>query len=300
MTERVEELPRQTPRSVVDRSAELGRARREGAGLQTASTSSPSPDGGHPQVPPRVVARRCHMSRELVGDRDGAVSRRPSRREHLTAPERSVLVSVAPAGQPVHVGRRLRGRRDGRGARGQLIRRGSRYELMPRGTRRRSGHCRDRRQTTREPSGSGCAGPAACWDRYAAGHGLPQRVAGRAQLGRQLLVAGPERGDLVLQLEDPAYALDADAAGRERRDLAQQLDVAVAVATAATAGTARHDQAHPLVGAQRLRVQARELGGHADHVDRGVRGQAGRLRPSRLLEEVGAQRACRRRRRGRR
>ena len=53
-------------------------------------------------------------------------------------------------------------------------------------------------------------------------------------------------------------------------DLAQQLDVAVGVAATAAAGAAGGDQAHPLVGAQGLRVQPGQLGGDADHVDRGV------------------------------
>ena len=51
-------------------------------------------------------------------------------------------------------------------------------------------------------------------------------------------------------------------------DLAQQLDVAPGVAAAAAAGAARADQAEPVVGAQRLRVQPGQLGGHADDVDR--------------------------------
>ena len=51
-------------------------------------------------------------------------------------------------------------------------------------------------------------------------------------------------------------------------DLAQQLDVVQGVAPATTSGAARGDQADPVVGAQRLRVQAGQLGGDADHVDR--------------------------------
>jgi hypothetical protein len=80
---------------------------------------------------------------------------------------------------------------------------------------------------------------------------------------------------VVLQLEDPAYALDADAPSGERGDLAEQLDVAVAVATPAAARAAGHDQAHPLVGAQGLRVQPGQLGGHADDIDSSVGREAG-------------------------
>ena len=127
--------------------------------------------------------------------------------------------------------------------------------------RRRVGLAQDR-----QPVRVGRPGQLTAWRRAS-------RVA--ASSVGELLVAGPERGDLVLQLEDPAYALDADAAGGERGDLAEQLDVAVAVAAAAAAGAARHDQAHPLVGAQGLRVQPGQLGGHADHVDRRRRRRAG-------------------------
>ena len=85
-----------------------------------------------------------------------------------------------------------------------------------------------------------------------------------------------ERGDPVLEVEDPAYALDADAGRGEVGDLAQQLDVAVGVAAAAAAGAAGRDQPHPLVGAQRLRVQPAQLGGDADDVDGAVRARAAR------------------------
>ena len=68
--------------------------------------------------------------------------------------------------------------------------------------------------------------------------GPAERLPGRLQLGKQLLVAGPEGGDLVLELEDAAYALDADPGGGELGDRAQQLDVAQGVAPAAAARTA--------------------------------------------------------------
>ena len=82
------------------------------------------------------------------------------------------------------------------------------------------------------------------------------------------------------------------------RDLAQQLDVAVAVAAAAAAGAARHDQAHPLVGAQRLRVQAGQLRRHRDHVDGGVGARDPGLTPRhRWPRRRGWRAGCRRRRR---
>ena len=76
--------------------------------------------------------------------------------------------------------------------------------------------------------------------------------------------------DLVLEVEQPADALDADAGRGQLGDRAEQLDVAVGVAPPAAAGATRGDQAHPLVGAQRLRVQPGQLGSDADDVDRGV------------------------------
>ena len=125
-----------------------------------------------------------------------------------------------------------------------------------------------RRRSTGRRRGSGSPGAREVGRR--AGHGLAQRLAGRLELHHELLVAGGERGDPVLELEDPADALDADAGRRQLRDLAEQLDVARRVAATAAAGAAGGDEAHPLVGAQGLRVQAGELGGDADHEDRGV------------------------------
>src|SRR6476646_8755135 len=103
------------------------------------------------------------------------------------------------------------------------------------------------------------------------GERLAQRVPGGLELGDELLVALGQRGDVVLQREDPAYPLQPDARRAERGDLAEQLDVAVGVAAPATAGAARRDQPEPLVGAQGLGVQAGELSGHADDVDSRVR-----------------------------
>ena len=76
-----------------------------------------------------------------------------------------------------------------------------------------------------------------------------------------------QRVDLVLELEDPAHPLDADAGRGELGDLAEQVDVAGGVAAPAAAGAAGRDQAHPLVGAQGLRVQPGQLGGDADDED---------------------------------
>ena len=55
---------------------------------------------------------------------------------------------------------------------------------------------------------------------------LAQRLAGGVELGDQLLVARREGGDPVLEVEDAAHALDADAGRGEVGDLAEQLDVA--------------------------------------------------------------------------
>ena len=87
----------------------------------------------------------------------------------------------------------------------------------------------------------------------------------------QLTVAAAQGGDLVLQLEDPPDALEADAGRRSARDLTQQLDVAQGVAPPAAAGAAGRDQADAVVLAQGLRVQAGELGSDADRRDRHVR-----------------------------
>ncbi len=100
--------------------------------------------------------------------------------------------------------------------------------------------------------------------------GLAQGLAQGVELGEQLGVALPQGGHLVLEIEDAAYALEADAGRGQVGDHAQQLEVAVGVAATAAAGAAGRDQAHPLVGAQRLRVQAGQLGGDGDDVDGGV------------------------------
>ena len=87
----------------------------------------------------------------------------------------------------------------------------------------------------------------------------------------QLGDALPQRVDLVLELDDPAYALEAEALGGQPGDLAEQLDVAQRVATSATARTSGDDELEAVVRTQRLRMQARELGGNADDEDLGLR-----------------------------
>src|SRR4051812_26355000 len=77
---------------------------------------------------------------------------------------------------------------------------------------------------------------------------LPERLAGRAELGEELLVALCEGGEAVLQVEDPAYALDADPRGGELGDLAEPVDVAGGVAAAAAPRAPPGGQAQPPVG----------------------------------------------------
>src|SRR6478672_3485637 len=105
---------------------------------------------------------------------------------------------------------------------------------------------------------------------------LAQGVVGGRQLLLELRDPALERVDVVLELEDPADALEADAGRGQLRDLPEQLDVAPGVAPAAAAGATGADQPEPVVGAEGLRVQAGQLGGHADDVDRhlGARGAA--------------------------
>src|SRR6478735_11365512 len=98
---------------------------------------------------------------------------------------------------------------------------------------------RVRRPEHRQPVGRLAGGRAGTSYR----RGLAQRLAGRAELGLELLVALHERGDPVLQVEDAAHPLDADAGRGQRADLAQQLDVAVGVAAPAPARPAGGDQA---------------------------------------------------------
>ena len=93
-------------------------------------------------------------------------------------------------------------------------------------------------------------------------------------LGDRLLGVGAERRHLVaepavlgLELEHPLHAGQVEALGGELLDAAQERDVGVAVAAAAAPGAGRVDQALALVDAQRLRVDAGQLGGDRDDVD---------------------------------
>jgi len=82
-----------------------------------------------------------------------------------------------------------------------------------------------------------------------------------SDLGAQLL-------DLVLHRDDPADPLEVDALVLgETLDQPQLGDVAGGVAAAPLGGAPRGHQPHPVVGAQRLRVHARELGRHGDDED---------------------------------
>ena len=81
------------------------------------------------------------------------------------------------------------------------------------------------------------------------------------QLGEPRL----QRLDLVGQLDDALDAGEVDALVlRQPLHLAQQVDVVLRVASAAAGTALRADQAEPVVGAQRLRVHAGQLGGHRD------------------------------------
>src|SRR6476659_8521971 len=57
------------------------------------------------------------------------------------------------------------------------------------------------------------------------GEGRLQRRVQLGHLAAQLRVAGSQGGYLVLELEDPAYSLEAYARGGQLGDLPQQLDV---------------------------------------------------------------------------
>src|SRR5690606_8070093 len=86
----------------------------------------------------------------------------------------------------------------------------------------------------------------------------------------------------LLEVEDPLDAGEVDALlDREPLHLTEQLDVTDGVAPAPAAGAGRGDDPEAVVLAQRLRVHARELGGHRDDEDRQV-----------LLVHVSPSRAC--------
>jgi hypothetical protein len=132
--------------------------------------------------------------------------------------------------------------------------------------------------TTAAPNDHGLDGRGLAEHREAVGgHGVStgsggpaQGLASGLQLGHQRLVASAQGGELVLQVEEPAYALDADAGGGVLSDRAQELDVAVGVAPSSTHGPTRCDQPEPLVAPQGLRVQPGQLGRDADDIDRRV------------------------------
>ena len=129
---------------------------------------------------------------------------------------------------------------------------------------------RPRRQTTSAwpVGGSASTGrrlPPPSVRRRLAARRSASRVASSSAISSSL--RDGQRRHLVLELHDPAYPLDADAGRGQGRDLAEPLEVVVGVAPPAATGAARGDQPHPLVGAQRLRVQPGQLGSDADDVD---------------------------------
>ena len=69
----------------------------------------------------------------------------------------------------------------------------------------------------------------------------------------------------LLQVDDPAYALEAHAVVlAQSLDLAQQHDVPLAVAAAAARRPGRRHETQPVVLPQRLRVHSGQAGGHRD------------------------------------
>src|SRR3954451_20611442 len=74
-----------------------------------------------------------------------------------------------------------------------------------------------------------------------------ESVLRRRQLVLELPQPELQRGDVVLQLEDPPHPLEADPGRGELSDLAQQLDVAPRVPATAAPGPARGDQAQPVI-----------------------------------------------------
>ena len=63
------------------------------------------------------------------------------------------------------------------------------------------------------------------------------------------------------------YALEVDAVLAQGLDAPEPLDVAVGVASAPPGGAGGADEPEAVVLAQRLRVHARQLGGHRDDVE---------------------------------
>src|ERR1700712_2631146 len=92
-----------------------------------------------------------------------------------------------------------------------------------------------------------------------------QQLVGQRRL--QLAHAFAERGDLVLQLQDAADALQAHTLGAQPRDLPQLHHIAHRIAPRLAGGALRAHQGESVVLAQRLRVHARELRGDRDRED---------------------------------
>src|SRR5262245_32222403 len=86
-------------------------------------------------------------------------------------------------------------------------------------------------------------------------------------IAARLVEAVAQRAQLLLELEDPLHTREVQTVGGQLRDAPQPLDVAVAVAAVAADGARGVEQALPLVDAERLRMNTRELGCHRDHVD---------------------------------
>ena len=102
----------------------------------------------------------------------------------------------------------------------------------------------------------------------ALGHDRDVAALPRAQLVElvgHLAHAGLQRLDLVGQLDDALDAGEVDTLVlRQPLHLTQQIDVVLRVAAAAAGAALRADQAEPVIGAQRLRMHAGQLGGHRD------------------------------------
>ncbi len=99
------------------------------------------------------------------------------------------------------------------------------------------------------------------------------------QLLGQLVQPGAQLVHQLFQLDDPLDAGQVHAlALAQPLHLAQQRDVPGRVAAPAAGRPAGADQPQPVVAAQRLRVQAGQLGGHRDDEHRAVRGGPRRQR----------------------
>ena len=95
-----------------------------------------------------------------------------------------------------------------------------------------------------------------------------QLVLRAAQLLAQLLVLALALLSPLLHIEDADHAGKVDALVRKLVDKLQALDIALRVQAGVAARALGIDQALGLVDAQGLRVHARELSGHTDHIQR--------------------------------